>query len=173
MARAALLVGAILAGLALGGWTLIALFGVWCLLDGAVVLGSACRRYDDDEPWVRSLVEGWAQLSIGIFVWIWWGAGPTSLGMGIGGRDRRDSGRGVCLGLADLWRGTGQPRVAPGSIAAIVFLVATLTTGTSIRDLAAVLSLYALIFVIAAASRSISATGRQAVRSTEAWSSMQ
>jgi hypothetical protein len=167
------LVALIVAGLGVGGWTLVALFGTWALLDGACLLAGTCRRYDEGARWVRSLVEGWTQLSVGVFVWIWWGAGPAAISVAAAIAVSVAAAAVLGRDIVAAWRGAAVARVAPGAIAAIFLVLATLATGTSERQAAAALSTYAIVFIIATAARGIAADGRQAVRSTVDWSSMQ
>jgi hypothetical protein len=180
MARATVLVAASVAAFLAAGWVTPAIFGGWAVLDGAGTLGSACRCYDEGEPWTFPLVEGLTQLLLGAFVWLWWGIGSTPFAWAIGLVVLTGALAVLASGLADIWHGDRDGRIAPGATAAAVFFAVTLVGGlgpSAERTMAAVLS-YVVVFVLTAGARSMRLSGRaaaapQALRSASVWSSMQ
>ena len=159
LARAVILVCAV--GLASrgGGWFAVAVFGAWAFLDGATVLGSAFRRYDEGTPWGLAFAEGMIQLVVGVFICLWWGT--------LGGVTSQLVGMAVLLSalcvlvaaLAEIWNGS-DARIAPGAPAAVFLAIAALTSGRPTADaLFAAIAVYAVVFSLVAAARSIRLAG--------------
>jgi hypothetical protein len=152
LVRAVALLAAFAAALLATGWVRLGIVGAWALVDALVVLAVACRRYDEDEPWVVAFFEGVIQVVVATFVWVWWGTGPSAFGGTLALALAVLAVVVLGAGVRALWADDPDGRVPPAAVAALVLVVMAMAGGPGAASaFAVVLTTYMGAFVLTAA----------------------
>jgi hypothetical protein len=152
--RAVALLAASMVAVRSGGATAVAVVALWALLDALVVLASACRRYDADRPWALRFFEGVIQVTLAVFVWVWWTASPSMLADSLALVVTLVSVGVLAAGVYGLWTGDPDGVVPAAPIGALVLVVAVMGSGRSSAEFGVALTAATVGFVLACAYRS-------------------
>jgi len=160
--RAVALLSAAIVALRSGGGTAVAVVALWVLLDALMVLAAACRRYDAERPWMLPFFEGVIQVTLAVFVWVWWTASPSMLADSLALVVAVASASVLGVGVYGLWTGDPDGRVPAAAIGALVLIVAVMgSEGHSAAGFGVAFTAAMVAFIVACAHRSFELARRR------------
>jgi hypothetical protein len=154
LVRAVALLAASMVALRSSGGTAVAVVALWALLDALVVLASACRRYDAERPWALPFFEGVIQVTLAVFVWVWWTASPSMLADSLALVVTVVSVAVLAVGVYGLWTGDPDGLVPAAAIGALALVVALVGSARSSAEFGVALTAATVGFIVACGHRS-------------------
>jgi hypothetical protein len=159
--RAVALLAAALLAFRSGGGVAVGIVALWALLDALMVLAAACRRYDAERPWALPFFEGVIQVTLAVFVWVWWTASPSMLADGLALLVAIVSLGVLGVGVYGLWTGNPEGRVPAAAIGALVLVVAVMGSGRSTAEFGVAFTAAMVAFIVACGHRSFELARRR------------